>query len=394
MNLGQIKKSVYGLASKIPMIGTMRAKHKAQDIAGKHLPKETVRLCEQEPEKKKTVVEQFFQEHPDRFADDRKAVEKLLQHSPNFADAENKDDIRTELLFYRIAYGFHPEEYACYELDRYSRAEQKAFISSRGSMTAVYRMNDCEAMDVFNNKGKTYAKFGAYYGREAVYIAKQSDLEKYMQFVTKHPVFVKKAVFEAMGRSIEKIDLSDCGMKPEALFQKLIGEGAHILEECVQQCSVMAALNQSSVNTVRSITFYTKHGIQQPYFFMKIGRAGSFVDNGGAGGILVGIDGETGKLSTDGYDEMNHHFAQHPDSGLTFQGYQLPEWDALKALSAELSAKMPAVKYIGWDFAHTDKGWVIIEGNGRSQMIGPQTVFKRGIKAEVKQFMNDMDLIF
>ena len=55
---------------------------------------------------------------------------------------------------------------------------------------------------------------------------------------------------------------------------------------------------------------------------------------------------------------------------------------------------MPSVKYIGWDFAHTDDGWVIIEGNGRSQMIGPQTVFKRGIKAEVKGFMQDMDLIF
>lgn len=194
-----------------------------------------------------------------------------------------------------------------------------------------------------------------------------------------------------MGRSVEKIDINHCGKTEEQFFQSLIKDGTHILEECVRQSSATADLNSSSVNTIRSITFNTKHGIEMPYFFMKISRTGSFVDNGGAGGILVGIDAETGRLCTDGFEEMNHCYERHPDSGVVFKGYRLPDWDQLKALSKKLSYMMPTVKYIGWDFAHTDHGWIVIEGNGRSQMIGPQTVFKCGIRSDVEAFMEDMD---
>lgn len=394
MSLGKLKKKLLDAAAKVPAVNRMRAKRRVQSILSQHLPKDAVQRCEREPEKIAETVREFFAAHPDRFSGDQKAAERVALTSPNYADAEDREAVRTALLFDRIAYGFHPEEIVCYDLNKKTAKERKAYISSRGCMHAVYRMNDINGMEIFNNKGKTYAKFGEYYGREAVYLAKQSDLQKFLAFTEKHPVFVKKAVFEAMGRSIEKVDLRETGKTAESYFAELMQAGPHIIEECVQQCSVMAALNSSSVNTVRSITFNTKHGIMQPYFFMKIGRAGSFVDNGGAGGILVGIDNETGRLCTDGYDEMNNCYPQHPDSGVVFKGYQLPDFEQLKALSAKLSAMIPEVRYIGWDFAHTDDGWVIIEGNGRSQMIGPQTVFKRGIKAEVKGFMQDMDLIF
>lgn len=394
MNVKKIKSNLINAASQIPAVRRMRAKRKVRSVLSQHLPKETVQLCEREPEKKAEIVNQFFKQYPDRFADDQRAAERVAEKSPNYADVADKEAVRTELLFDRIAYGFHPEEIVCYDLDRKSPQERKAYISSRGCIHALFRMNDINAMEVFNNKGKTYAMFGPYYQRDAVYLEKQSDLAAFRAFTEKHPVFVKKAVFEAMGRSVERVDIAECGMSSDEYFASLMKNGAHILEECVQQCGVMAKLNPSSVNTVRVITFYTRHGIKQPYFFMKIGRAGSFVDNGGAGGILVGIDNETGKLCTDGFDELNHCYPAHPDNGTVFKGFQLPEFEELRALSAELSAMIPAVKYIGWDFAHTENGWVIIEGNGRSQMIGPQTVFKRGIKAEVKGFMKDMDLIF
>ena len=52
---------------------------------------------------------------------------------------------------------------------------------------------------------------------------------------------------------------------------------------------------------------------------------------------------------------------------------------------------MPSVRYIGWDLAYTkDNKWVVIEGNGMSQFIGPQTIWQRGIKKEVAAFMKDM----
>ena len=62
-------------------------------------------------------------------------------------------------------------------------------------------------------------------------------------------------------------------------------------------------------------------------------------------------------------------------------------------MSKKLSAMTPSVKFVGWDFAHTDKGWVIIEGNGMSQLIGPQIVWERGVKSEMEQALSDMELL-
>ena len=191
---------------------------------------------------------------------------------------------------------------------------------------------------------------------------------------------------------MELVDLTNCGKAPRDLFDSFLKHGPHQLEELVRQSETMARLNASSVNTVRCITFNTRHGIKDPYYFLKVGRAGSFVDNGGAGGILVGIDRDTGRLNTDGFDEFDNRYESHPDSGVKFNSYQLPNWKQIQKICLEMSSKTPKVKFVGWDMAHTDDGWVVIEGNGMSQMIGPQTVTKRGIKAEVEAFMADMDL--
>ena len=196
-----------------------------------------------------------------------------------------------------------------------------------------------------------------------------------------------------MGRSVEYIDTSVNEMTERELFNSLISEGKCLLEERVIQSAPFEALNPSSVNTVRCITYYTRHGVVVPYCFMKIGRAGSFVDNGGAGGILVGIDSKTGCLNTDGFDEFITRYEKHPDSGITFRGYQLPEFENVVELSRKLSAMTPTVKFVGWDFAHTNQGWVVIEGNGMSQLIGPQIVWERGVKAEMEATLKEMDLL-
>lgn len=386
------KKVISTLCRSFKFAGRLQAGRIIKKHTASFLTNHEVELCERNPELKKETVDRFFRTWPNRFSNDRAMAEKLVV-SMNELGPKDKEAVKTELLFARIGYGFHPEECVCYELIGKPASVRDTFISSKDCVTAIFRMNDYSEMQVFNNKGKTYQRFGSYYQRDAVYLANDLDYRKFLEFIKKHPVFVKKAVYEAMGRSVELLDVAACGHTEKQLFDSLISHGPHILEEQVFQSEYTKKLNSSSVNTIRCITFNTKHGLIAPYFFMKVGRAGSFVDNGGAGGILVGIDGQTGRLDTDGFDEYNRRYVSHPDSGVTLKGYQLPAWGQMKNICFEMSAQIPKVRYIGWDMAHTDKGWVVIEGNGMSQMIGPQTVYKRGCKAEVEAFMADMDLI-
>jgi hypothetical protein len=145
----------------------------------------------------------------------------------------------------------------------------------------------------------------------------------------------------------------------------------------------MARFNPSSVNTVRCPTFRTVRGIELAPCRFRVGQAGSFVDNAGSGGILAGVDPKTGVVFTTGRDEYCHEYVTHPQSGLRFEGFRLPDWEELVASVKEMHELFPNMGYISWDMAHTDRGWVIIEANGSGQFIGTQIVEQKGKKRDI-----------
>ena len=66
----------------------------------------------------------------------------------------------------------------------------------------------------------------------------------------------------------------------------------------------------------------------------------------------------------DGYDELCNVYAKHPDTGLTFKGWQVPKWQELLVLVEKIHrTNLSHHVYIAWDFALSDDGWVLIEGN-------------------------------
>lgn len=359
----------------------------------RYMDKTAAEAAEKDVSLKVKAVEKFKTDFPGLAKKTQQAIEKQINRTPAYKGRENDKDLRLDMMFCKYAYGFEPDEYLCYELEGKSGEERRKYVSDLDLMCYVYRMNDRIDFMIFNDKAETYNFFKNFYHREVAAISSESDYPVFEKYVKSHPVFVKKHVFEAMGRSIELVDSEKCGKSIRELFDDYIAGGKFIVEEKVQQSSKMSVFNESSVNTIRCITYNTKKGVVVPYCFMKVGRKGSFVDNGGAGGILVGIDKNTGILNTDGFDEFNTKYVCHPDSEVEFKGYQLPDFEQALEISRKMSAMIPSVRFIGWDLAHTEKGWVVIEGNGMSQLIGPQIVWKYGVKSEVEKIVSDMDLI-
>ena len=367
------------------LMAGLRMKWKARSL----LPAQVTVRAEQDPAEKSGALELCRKRWPKIYRITRKKADRILTAAPCYQDRADKDALGTDMLFCRFAYGFMPDEYLCYELEGKTIDQRRAFISDIDRYRCVFTLNDIKDLQIFNNKIRTYERFGKYYGREAIGIRSQEDFETFRQFVAAHPVFVRKMALESMGRSVERMNFSACGMTEREFFDSIIKDGQQILEELVIQHPVTAALHPSSVNTIRCITILTRHGVEVAYTFMKVGQNGKFVDNGGAGGILVGIDKETGMLNTDGFDEFNTRYVTHPNTGIPFRGYQLPRWNEALAICKEMAAQIPSVQYIGWDLAVTEQGWIVIEGNSMSQLIGPQTVWKVGIKAEMERYLED-----
>lgn len=174
---------------------------------------------------------------------------------------------------------------------------------------------------------------------------------------------------------------------PRPLFDDLLASGTWIAEELVVQSAEMEAWNPSSVNTVRINSFRKDVDCLVHTPFLRVGRKGSIVDNGGAGGVFCSIDAETGVVATDGFTERGDVFKEHPDSGQAFKGEQIPRWQELLALSREIHLSLPeAFRYVGFDFALTDAGWVLIEGNW-GQYVAQQVTWERGMKQDFESLM-------
>ena len=176
-------------------------------------------------------------------------------------------------------------------------------------------------------------------------------------------------------------------------FESLLEKRPVLLEELIEQSAEMSRFNESSVNTVRVMTFNTRGGIITPFGFFRTGRKNSFVDNAAIGGVFATIDTREGIVCSEGCDEKGNRYLAHPDSDMVMNGFALPDWEQALLLCKKAANKTPNLKYLAWDLAHTsDRGWVIVEVNTSGQMLN-QIGTLIGTKAELKDIIQNMDLL-
>ncbi|MCL2807809.1 MAG: hypothetical protein FWD27_06615 [Coriobacteriia bacterium] len=322
------------------------------------------------------------------------SIENFIEKCPDYKSRDDKDRLRTDMWFYRFAYGFYPYEYVGYNLEQKDKDQRKEYISVRDKEILLNRTNGVLDAYVFGDKYLTFKKYEPYFAREAVLVKKKNHFRSYESFVNKHPVFVKKQVGMSGGRGVDLVSMPSLNKTKSEYFHELIAQGAHILEERVSQSKRMSAMNETSVNTARIVTLRTSYGIIIQQCLLRVGSGGQFIDNAAQGGILVGVDVASGQCITTGITEFGEQIERHPDTGTEFMGFCLPDWEQLVSTVKEMSEKEPVVKWIGWDMGHTEKGWVAIEGNAGASMGGIQLLFKRGYKTEIEELFSDVERIY
>ncbi len=135
------------------------------------------------------------------------------------------------------------------------------------------------------------------------------------------------------------------------------------IQERLKQHERMSALNPTSVNTLRILTYRSGMEILVIYSVIRIGRQGQVIDNQCAGGISTKIDkeGKLGKFSFGGYNEDN---ILKTDSGIILDGYEVPSYHNAIDFVKQLHYRVPFFDLIGWDIAIDEVGDpVLIEWN-------------------------------
>jgi len=276
------------------------------------------------------------------------------------------------------------KEYFKYGLEGKTPKQIEEFVGSRELRFWVSRFNDPDKRNIFSNKYDTYLTFKKYYKRQVIKADNPEDEEPFKRFVLSHEKVSVKPLNGQSGAGVRWIQACDDG-EAYKLFYQLMNDypKGFVAEEPIEQCKDMKAFHPQSVNTLRITSILHKDGVRIWHPFMRCGMGDAIVDNYCTGGLMILIDPDTG-VTQNCIDNLGRPYETHPDTGKTLKGCQIPRWDEALELVRELARVVPKIRYVGWDLALTDTGWVVVEGNSRPSMM-QQGVNKEGYKKEFKR---------
>lgn len=173
----------------------------------------------------------------------------------------------------------------------------------------------------------------------------------------------------SQGIGARKITLSDLSTERNVTeIQSSIAKESCVFQEVVAQHPKLTELNPCALNTMRIDTFRAPgEPAEILSAFLRVGGAGNCVDNVSAGGVMVGIHLDTGKLKDTAVNFFHGSrtfgtFKTNPLNGRPFGGYQVPLFEQVKETVAKAAAWIPP-SLIGWDVAVSPSGPVLVEGN-------------------------------
>lgn len=259
-------------------------------------------------------------------------------------------------------YGTALSDYLNYEIYKRSPEEREAYVSTRTENTFYETVSPSAYKKRFTIKQDFLREFKEYTRRDCV-VPGEDGYDAFCAFLDQNPQFMAKPYDGLGGQGVEKLSASDITDR-KAFYDRCAGERI-FLEQLVSQHPEMNVLCPTSVNTMRIMTFNDHGRAEILWAGLRVGNGINAVDNFHAEGMGVCIDLDTGRLQGDALNKDGIRFHTHPTTGIQFDGFQLPDFNAAKELVLKGALESDKILVIGWDVALSDQGPVVIEANRR-----------------------------
>ena len=264
-------------------------------------------------------------------------------------------------LFFDIAwcalkYGAGPYDYQEFEFYNLNHKERKTYLTRAKNVKIVRNYNLKDSWYKFDDKVEFNKIFNDYLKRDWLYL-NSDNFAEFEDFCKDKKDFIAKPLDGSGGIGIELIKVVG---NLKDIFEYLLKNKKFLVEEKIDQNKKIAALNETSVNTLRIITFYDGSDAHIINSVFKIGNGG-ITDNFSSGSMYTFV--EDGKIIVPAIDREDYVYEVHPKSNIKLVGYEIPNYDKAIELVKECAKVVPEVKFVGWDVAILDDGASIIEGN-------------------------------
>ena len=287
------------------------------------------------------------------------------------------DDYKQALEKHWVSYKEYADQYEFYKK---SEEEREEYVSRLKMAYFYWRYAPGAAKSVFRNKTRFLKTFNKYIHRKWLY-APEASFEDFKQMVSNYDCIVKPCDGK-LGKGIFKTYKNDDHKDEKKLYESCVKDRM-LVEQCVEACEELKAFHPQSLNTLRMVTIANK---EKACVFSGVFRTGvgdSVVDNTHQGGVSVQVNVENGIIETDGANTSGERFVSHPDSGIVFKGFQIPQWDKIVETCCE-AAKLTENPITGWDVVLNNHGEVeFIEANYGPDMDMMQTRYNAGAKKKL-----------
>lgn len=274
---------------------------------------------------------------------------------------KNAVAVFADMVWCGFRYGAGYSDYALFHMWSQTGA-QRATVLTRGKNNRYVRcLNAREDVHIFEQKTEFLAAFAPYVKRRWLDL-RTADAKALEAFAASLGTVVVKPQDASHGDGVEKLRAEDV-TDWQALYDRLTREGRTLCEEVLRQHPDLDRLWPGSINTVRLVTIL-KDGVGHIVAsYLRVGHSERPVDNFNSGGMVVPLDGETGRVLCPAVDKAGRRYETHPATGTAFVGFAVPLWEQVTALVREAAAVVPTVRYVGWDVAVTPEGPALVEGN-------------------------------
>lgn len=284
----------------------------------------------------------------------------------------------------RVSCGASYEDYAAFRLYEVDEAEWTDYVTHNLFVKMRLKYNDhVNGWKIFDDKiafNKTFSDLMSrvWFGNDDLtydsFAEKTADLK----------AIIVKPLRLTQGKGIRKFECNVSDEEKRRNYDEIMNMGDVIIEEYIIQNEDVMKFSPSSVNTLRMMTLNYNNECRFLCSVFRIGGDKAVVDNFHAGGIAASVDVETGIVYTNAVDLEGNVYETSPATGEVVKGYQIPHWDKIREACKAAIGRVEGVDLIGWDFAITQDGVELIEGNpGASYIVSqlPNIEDRSGLRA-------------
>ena len=185
---------------------------------------------------------------------------------------------------------------------------------------------------------------------------------------------LKPTIDSGGGRGVSKVSGAD--IDAEQIERACADfDGNFCVQEIFKQHEFLKSFNPTSVQSVRVVSVFLDGKVDILCASMRIGKAGSVVDNFVSGGYAVNIDVATGTIGDKLVDhDMKVYTAQ--ETGMKRSGERIPFWEDAKQLVCDLHPRLAHFGIISWDVTLDESGTPkIIEYNLIDSLVDWHQIF-------------------